>query len=153
MLCLWWRHTWGLNCSASRVSHSPRVLVGLEDKYWFAIGSLGPLDFELGKQGDTWAEHVKKVLAVLSSFSSLSLFLIPCEGVTDAHLLQKETLGSRMLLLSGAGWKECLKKKSKMQETLASPSYRETIMDVRTEIYSPGFFMFEIAWRHKIHDN
>lgn len=40
------------------------------------------------------------------SFSFLFLFfefVSGCEGVTDAHLLQKETLGSRMLLLSGAG--------------------------------------------------
>lgn len=49
------------------------------------------------------SEACQKVLAFQSSFSSLSLFLIPCEGVTDAHLLHKETLGNRILFLSGAG--------------------------------------------------
>lgn len=41
--------------------------------------------------------------STFSLFSSLSFCLIPCESVTDASLMQKETLESVIPLLSRTG--------------------------------------------------
>lgn len=62
-----------------------------------------------------WAEHVKRFQIF---FFSLSFFLIPREGVTDASLLQKETPGKHNSA-SVKAWMKRMSKKIKDSEDIS----------------------------------